>query len=187
MTNRRLALAALVLGFLAPAVAVAQGLGDTAAREREKRAKEAVKKAAPARVFTGEDLAVGRPPGQTATASESSGAVPEAESPAESGPPPLEDPQAAVRPYIENLRQAQGRVEAVEARIRELSGKLNPMSTRFIYGGSGSNSANEEAAVRQQLQEAESELREARAAVTTASQAMEDARQGRAPLIPNPE
>ena len=61
------------------------------------------------------------------------------------------------------------------------------MSTTFIYGASGSNSANEEAEVRSQLQEAEGELREARMALTAANQAMEDARRGRAPLIPNPE
>jgi hypothetical protein len=182
VTVRRLGLAALVLGVLAPALAAAQGLGDTATREREKRAKQAAQTAAPARVFTDKDLDEGRPPGQAAPAGTSATApAPEA------GPPPLEDPQAAVRPYIESLRQAQARVEAVGARIRELSGKLNPMSTTFIYGASGSNSANEEAAVRQQLQEAESELREARVALTAASQAMEDARRGRAPLIPNPE
>jgi hypothetical protein len=186
MTIRRFGFAALVLGLLAPALAVAQGLGDTAAREREKRAKQAVKNAAPARVFTEADLDAGRPPGQAEAAGQSATA-PAHEAPTEAGPPPLEDPQAAVRPYIENLRQAQARVEAVEARMRELQGKLNPMSTTFIYGASGSNSANEEAEVRQQLREAESEMREARTALTAASQAMEDARQGRAPLIPNPE
>jgi hypothetical protein len=187
VTVRRFGLAALVLGLLAPVLAAAQGLGDTAARERDKRAKQAVKNAAPARVFTDEDLDAGRPPGQAAAAGKSATAAPAPEAPADAGPPPLEDPQAAVRPYIENLRQAQARVEAVEARVRELSGKLNPMSTTFIYGALGSNSANEEAEVRQHLQEAESELREARTALTVASQAMEDARQGRAPLIPNPE
>jgi hypothetical protein len=185
MTIRRFGFAALVLGLLAPALAAAQGLGDTAAREREKRAKQAVKNAAPARVFTEADLDAGRPPGQAEAAGQST--APAHEAPTEAGPPPLEDPQAAVRPYIENLRQAQARVEAVEARMRELQGKLNPMSTTFIYGASGSNSANEEAEVRQQLQEAESEMREARVALTAASQAMEDARRGRAPLIPNPE
>jgi uncharacterized protein YukE len=183
VTGRRLVLA-VVLG-LAPGVAAAQGLGDTAAREREKRAKQVVTKAAPA--FTNEDLEAGRPPGQATTSTDSPVATAVAEPPAEGGPPPLEDPQAAVRPYIENQRQAQARVETVEARIRELSGKLNPMSTSFIYGSSGSNSANEELEVRQQLREAEDELREARTALAAASQAMEDARRGRAPLIPVPE
>ena len=185
MTNHRLVLAAFVLGFLAPGVAVGQGLGDTAARERDKRAKQVVKKATPA--FTNEDLEARRPPGQVTTATASSAAAPPTESPAESGPPPLEDRQAEVRPYIENLHQAQARVEAVEARIRQLSTKLNPMSTSFIYGSSGSNSANEELEVRQQLRDAEIELREARTALTAASQAMEDAQRGRAPLIPIPE
>lgn len=143
-----------------------------------------MKKAAPA--FTDEDLAAGRPPGQAA-AGESPGAAPAADSTEEGGPPPLEDPQAAVRPYIESLRQAQARVEAVEARIRSLSVKLNPMNTAFIYGAYGSNSANEEAQVRQQLQEADQELRDARTALAAASQAMEDARRGRTPPIPNPE
>jgi hypothetical protein len=186
VTGHRLVLAAFVLG-LAPCVAAAQGLGDTAAREREKRAKQVVKKAAPAPAFTNEDLEAGRPPGEATTVSDSPVAAPVTESPAESGPPPLVDPQAAVRPYIENLRQAQARVETVETRIRELSGKLNPMSGSFIYGSSGSNSANEELEVRQQLREAEDELREARTALAAASQAMEDARRGRAPLIPVPQ
>ena len=189
MTVRRLGLAALVLGVMAPALAAAQGLGDTATREREKRAKQAARTAAPARVFTDEDLTEGRPPGQAAAGGTSATArapAPAPDASTEDGPPPLEDPQAAVRPYIENLRRAQAQVEAVEARIRELSGKLNPMSTTFIYGASGSNSANEEAEVRQQLQEAEGQLREARSGLAAANQAMEDARRGRAPLIPNP-
>jgi hypothetical protein len=47
-------LAVLLLAVLLPASAAAQGLGDTAAREQKKR--EEKKAAAPARVFTNQDL-----------------------------------------------------------------------------------------------------------------------------------
>ena len=186
MRSAHLAIAAFVVALL-PALALGQGLGDTAARERERRAKRTPEKTTPSRTFTNEDLDAGRPPGQAVTAGEAVAPPPAPEAPSEGGGAPLEDPQAALRPYIEGLRQAQSRVEAVEARIRELSAKLNPMSTTFIYGATGSNNANEEAEVRQQLQETEAELREARGALAAANEALEDARRGRAPLGPNPE
>lgn len=66
MSARSSALA-LGLAFLVPAGAAAQGLGDTAAREREKRIKDAAAtKQEPARVFTNDDLGEGRKPGDPA-------------------------------------------------------------------------------------------------------------------------
>jgi hypothetical protein len=63
-------LAAAVL--LAPAAARGQGLGDTAAREKQKR--EAQKKDQPKRVFTNDDLPVGGVPAKDASsAAEASG------------------------------------------------------------------------------------------------------------------
>jgi predicted nucleic acid-binding Zn-ribbon protein len=58
------------------------------------------------------------------------------------------------------------------------------MSGSFIYGASGSNSANEEAEVRDQLNQAEGELNAARQAVVTANQALQDFKQGRASAPP---
>ena len=57
---------AVVALALFPAVAPAQGLGDTAAREKQKREQQkgdAANKDAPKRVFTNEDLPVGGVPG----------------------------------------------------------------------------------------------------------------------------
>ena len=72
MTARRILTVFALLALAVPAGAAAQGLGDTAARQREKRAKQAQQKKPEARVFTDADLAVGRPPeakGSGATAS----------------------------------------------------------------------------------------------------------------------
>jgi DNA repair exonuclease SbcCD ATPase subunit len=172
---------ATVVGLLAVALPVsgaAQGLGDAAARERARREKEQqTKKEAP--VLTNEDLEKGRPPGAAPAAAEgaSSTGVESREAPRES--PPLEDRLAAERPYLDALKEAQTRLSQLESRIQELGAKLNPMSGSFIYGATGSNSANEEAEVRAQLRQAESELTEARQAVQAANQALQEFRQGR--------
>jgi cob(I)alamin adenosyltransferase len=77
-------------------------------------------------------------------------------------------------------------VSQVEARIQEFQAKLNPMSTSFIYGSQGSNSANEEAQVRAALTRAEAELAEARRALAAANESLEGARQGRPPAASTP-
>lgn len=189
MSGRRAAIVFSVLALLLPAAGAAQGLGDTAAREKEKRAKqEKAAKKAESRVFTNEDLNEGRPPdskpGPAASAGSGSAPAPEpsAESPEAA---PQVDPQEAVRPQIDALQQAQAHAAAVEARVNDLAAKLNPMSGSFIYGSQGSNDANDEAETRQQLQAAEAELREARAAVSQANQALDDARRGRFPSSPS--
>jgi hypothetical protein len=182
MTLDRLVVTSFAVALSLPALGAAQGLGDTAAREREKRAAQvAEKKKEPARVFTNDDLSAGRPApekgkGQKEAAPAGPGepaASPPPESP-EPEPPP--DPQAAIRPQIEALRDAEERVAEAEQRVAAFAGMLNPMSGTYIYGPSGSNSANDEAAVRQQLQQAEESLREARAAVAAANEAVEEAR-----------
>ena len=173
-----------ILGLLAlvlPRVTAAQGLGDTAAREREKRTKQAQEKKAEAKVFTNDDLSAGRPPGAPAPgATDASSPAPETSAGGE--PAPVEpDRLTEEKPYIEAVRSAQEQVASTEARIRELSEKLNPMSGSFIYGSQGSNSANEEAQVREGLREAEARLIEARQALASANQGIQDFRRGLAP------
>jgi len=70
---------------------------------------------------------------------------------------------------------------APEAQVRELSDKLNPMSVSYIYGAGGSNDANEELRVREELRQAESGLLAARQGVEAANRNLEDFRQGRTP------
>jgi len=72
-------------------------------------------------------------------------------------------------------------VTRAEGQIRELSGKLNPMSLSYIYGSGGSNDANEELRVREQLRQAESDLQAARQGVEAANRNLQDVRQGRQP------
>jgi hypothetical protein len=176
MTVRRIATVLGLLALVLPGLAAAQGLGDAAARERARRAKQdASKKAA---VLTNEDLDKGRPPAAERTGGEgASSAAASAGDYRES--PPIEDRLAPERPYLDAIMAAQTRVSQVESRVQELGAKLNPMSGSYIYGATGSNSANEEAEVREQLRQAESELNEARQAVVAANQALQDFRQGR--------
>jgi hypothetical protein len=179
MSAGRTATLLVLLALVLPGLAAAQGLGDLAARERAKRAKQESAKKAP--LITNEDLDKGRPAGAASTSGEgASSTVPEGggDSPAS---PPIEDRFAAERAYLDAVQAARDRVAAVESRIQGLQAKLNPMSGSFIYGASGSNSANEEAEVRAQLQQAEGELSGARQALVEANQALEDVHQGRSP------
>jgi hypothetical protein len=164
-----------VLALGLPTLGAAQGLGDAAARERARR--DGARKPAPARTFTNEDLSEGRPPGAGAS---------ESVAPAEGGAPvstseapPEESRRTQEAPLIAALDEAQGQVASAEARVKSLQDKLNPMSSDFIFGATGSNSANEDAEVREQLTQAQAQLLEARQAVTASAQALADFRQGR--------
>jgi hypothetical protein len=175
----RTAILLVLLALVLPGIASAQGLGDVAARERAKRAKQEAAKKTP--VITNEDLDKGRPAGAASTSGEgASSTVPEGGGDAPASPP-LEDRFAAERAYLDAVQAARGRVAALESRIQELQAKLNPMNGSFIYGPTGSNSANEEAEVRSQLQQAEGELDGARQALVDANQALEDVQRGRSP------
>jgi hypothetical protein len=55
------------------------------------------------------------------------------------------------------------------------------MSGSFIFGATGSNDANEDLQVREEMRQAEARLVEARQALAAANQALQDFRQGRAP------
>ena len=178
MTVRRVATVLGLLAFVLPAVVTAQGLGDVAARERAKR--EAAKKPAEAKVLTNEDLDKGRPPGTERTGGERASAPASEESRSEAPTsPPMEDRLASERSYLDAIQAAQTRVSEIEQQIQNLRSKLNPMSGSFIYGASGSNSANEEAQVRDQLSRAEGELNAARQTVVEANQALADFKRGR--------
>lgn len=177
MTVRRIATVLGLLALVLPGLAAAQGVGDAAARERARRAKqETAKKAA---VLTNEDLDKGRPPAAERTGGEEAASSAAASAGDYRESPPIEDRLAPERPYLDAIMAAQTRLSQVESRIQELAAKLNPMSGSFIYGASGSNSANEEAEVRDELRQAESELDEARQAVVAANQALGEFRQGR--------
>jgi cell division protein FtsB len=177
---RRLLL--VLLALVVPGLAAAQGLGDVAARERQKRAAAGPR--AKPRVLSNDDL---RKDEAGKAASEATAASPESSSDSPSAPgsesAPESEEAAAQRGRLE---QAQAEVDstraavmAAEARVKDLGDKLNPMSTSFIYGAGGSNDANEELRVRQALQQAEGELGQARDALVRANRSYEDVRQGR--------
>jgi hypothetical protein len=162
-----------------PALGTAQGLGDAAAREKARRA--AARKAE-ARTFTNDDLSAGRPPGAAVEpgAATEGGASPDAGAPASTNDGSLAESRRTLEaPFIDAVNAAQGEVAAAEARVTSLQNKLNPMSGDFIYGATGSNNANEEAEVRQQLTEAQAQLQAARQALTASAQALADFREGR--------
>jgi hypothetical protein len=181
MTARRTWTVLALLALALPAGAAAQGLGDSAAQERAKRAKQAPEKKGDAKVFTNEDLSAGRPPDAKASGAAAASA-PAPEATGGGGEVPAEpDRLAEEQPYIQAIRSAQEQVASVQARIQELSAKLNPMSGSFIYGSGGSNSANEEAQVRAALSQAEGQLLAARQALAAANENIQDFRRRRTP------
>jgi len=180
MTPRRIAFVSGLLSAALVTPLAAQGLGDTAARERAKRSAQEQAKKEPAKVFTNEDLNHGRPAG----AKPESGSTDAPPSPASEGqtpPEPAEDRLAQERPFLDAIIAARAEVTRAESRVRQLSDKLNPMSMGYIYGAGGSNDANEELRVREELRQAASELQAARQGVEAANRNLEDFRQGRQP------
>jgi hypothetical protein len=176
---RSLPLALLVL--LGPGLVLAQGLGDAAARERQKR--EASGHEEKARVLTNDDL-----PKSNEGSASTAAAAPEAS--AESSPQRDSDHRATGDEKAgTELEKAQARVEearaavvAAEERVKALGDKLNPMSPSFIYGGASQGDlVAEEAQTREELRQAEAELADARDALVKATQAAEDVRLRRAP------
>jgi len=185
MNARRVAIALGLVVLAGVTAGSAQGLGDTAARERQRRKKEAeAKKTAPS--FTNADLEKDHPPAtpgekpSSPTASEGSATPPGRRSGEMSEP--VDAHADSERPYRDAVSDAQSKVASLEARIKELGEKLNPMSGSFIYGATGSNSANEEAQVRDQLRQAEAELPEARQQLADATRALDEAAQNRISL-----
>jgi chromosome segregation ATPase len=185
---RRVSLALALL--LIPPALCAQSLGDAAARERQKREKETGKK--PPRSYTNADLRKEEPKkdgdkeGQAAAENAAKEAqrerderVIEAERTAEESSSSPQGGGARVAQAQAQLDAAQSAVDGIEARIRDLRDKLNPMSGTFIYGPGGSGMPNEEQQIRQDLKDAETQLADVRKALADATQALQDARQGR--------
>ena len=90
----------------------------------------------------------------------------------DSGAPPPSEPDRneLERPYLDAITEAQAEVTHAQTRVQALGDKLNPMSTSYIYGAGGSNDANEELRVRDEMRQAERELEAARQKVVTANQ-----------------
>jgi hypothetical protein len=170
--------------------AFAQGIGDVAARERQRR-EELKRTRPPVRVFGNEDLPQSEPETDAKKNAEPSTApaspAGSASGSQEGGSP--DDAASVMARRQERIAEAEGaeraaraEVEQIEARIRELQDMLNPMSTRYVYGAASSgDAAGAEARARSELQQSETRLVEARKALAAATAAAEDARLGRLP------
>ncbi|HVO12161.1 MAG TPA: hypothetical protein VMX54_15580 [Vicinamibacteria bacterium] len=170
--------------LLLPWPAGAQGLGDAAAREKERRSREAQagKKAEPA-TYTNDDL-----PNQ-APAKKQDGQQPpaagQAPAPEPSSPGPLAQRAAAEQEYQDKVDAAQKEVDALDARLKRLQASLNPMSPTYIYGGTGGATANDEMRVRNEMRDTETQLAAARQALETAKNELSEFRLGRRPVSPS--
>ena len=178
-------LVALVLAL--PGLALAQGQGDAAAREKQKRQATPNKTK---RVITNDDLRKDEPDkkaeGQGASPAQESGSAPspsnsQAERESRSHTASESDSrQQAIDQAQAQVDSARSAVVAAEARVKELGDKLNPMSPSFIYGQAQTgDAAGEEMRTREALRAAEAELTGAREGLVQANKNFEDVRQGR--------
>jgi len=171
--------------LLLPWPAGAQGIGDAAAHEKERRSKEAQaggKKAEPA-TYTNDDLPGSKSPtkkeeGQQAAPAGTNQATPATES---SSPGPLAQRAAAEREYQDKVDAAQKDVDTLEARLKELQASLNPMSPTYVYGGTVGGTANGEMRVQKEMRDTEAQLTAARQALETAKNELSELRLGRRP------
>ena len=179
-------LVALVLAL--PGLALAQGLGDAAAREKQKR--QTTPKSKTTRVITNDDLPKDEPgkkaEGQGASPAQESGSAAspsnsQAERESRSHTASESDSrQQAIDQAQTQVESARSAVIAAEARVKELGDKLNPMSPSFIYGQAQTgDAAGEEMRTREALRAAEAELTGAREGLVQANKNLEDVRQGR--------
>lgn len=162
------ALTALALA----AGASAQGIGDVAAREREKR--KAAGTPAEKRSFDNVDLEQGRPAGTKSDAPASKPAA--AEEPAAGGSP--DDAQRArVRAAEESVQAAEKEVARLEGRQQEIQDMLNPMSVKYVFGQARSMDATaEEQRLKDELAGLPARIEAAKKAVIDAQRAVADAR-----------
>jgi hypothetical protein len=132
--------ALLAVLLLLPASLAAQGLGDAAARERQKR--EAKTPTAPARVFTNRDLPAETTPAVPSDEGAAAAAAPAAAAPAEGDPaaagaPVPEDPMEKER-RERKLLEAEWRVRFANAReqlaIAEERSWVEVVRTEFYQG-----------------------------------------------------
>ena len=180
--------AVIVLLLAGAAGARAQGIGDAAARERQKRAAQQKAKE-PARVYGNQDL----PQHEPEKGDQKKGGTKAAE-PAPAPPPvggesggsdatsELAARRARVAQAESAVATAKAQVDRLEARLRELQDMLNPMSGTYIYGARASGDvASQEARVRDELRQTEAGLGDARKALDAANHDLEDAQLGRMP------
>ncbi|MCG6926727.1 MAG: hypothetical protein LJF30_15630 [Acidobacteria bacterium] len=185
MSRRGTSLALAAFALLAlPAVSTAQGIGDAAARARQERESQGSegKKTAP-RSYSNDDLEglAERTNEDSEGTVSTTGVTSSSAGPAESRGPTREEGGAGdLERFEEALTRAQGRVQTLEAQVEDLQQRLNPMSTTYVYGGTGgpvgATQADEERRVRRELAVAERQLAQAREAVTSAENALARAR-----------
>jgi hypothetical protein len=191
MANRAL-MAALALLAL-PVLASAQGLGDAAKSERDRRAKAGQPTQEPGKVYSNEDLNKGRPPAdskdgaqtQSQPPSASSGNQPALETSVEPSATELIEQKANREKEFEAaIDAARARVAEIEKHMNELAARLDVRSTTFVHGAGGSLDVNEEARIRAELAEQPARLEAAKRAVAAAEEALVDFQNGRADAVP---
>jgi hypothetical protein len=186
----RALLVALVLAL--PGLALGQGLGDAAAREKQKRQTT---KSKTTRVLTNDDLRKDEP--DKDKKAEGQGASPALESGSSGSSTPSQAERESRQPagasegdtQQQALEQAQNQVDsarsaviAAEARVKELGDKLNPMSPSYVYGqANAADATGEEIRTREALKAAEAELAGVRDALVQANKNFEDVRLRRKP------
>ncbi len=183
------ACALALLGW--PAALAAQGLGDFADKERARRATETKdEKADPRPVYTDHDLKAYRPAGSEDDEDDEDGQDREDRGSEDEDEDENEEQRLADRQRVrgrsdpnraqrDETSQAQSRVDRMEARIRELNGKLNPMSRDYVYGQARSvDAANEEIQIRQELSDLEGQLQGARQDLVEANAELSSADRG---------
>lgn len=160
MSVRGLTLAGAVVLLALPALGWAQGLGDVAAAARKEREQRAGADRQPVRSFTNDDLPEREDSPESADSTTAQEPRPSREGSS------ADRPSGTARQRAEELDRARTRVERLEAKVEELQQRLNPMSTTYIYGGTGGpaggGQSDQEIAVRRQLQATEQQLEEAR-------------------------
>jgi chromosome segregation ATPase len=188
----RLALVLAALGL--PAAVAAQGLGDTAARERERREKEQqAKKGEEAPVYTNHDLDAIRPPDADDDSEDGDSSASEASDSGREEAPSrpagrIRGRDDDLRPYRDGLSNAQAEVDQIQDQIQELNSRLNPMSRNYVYGAAQSgDAAGEEIRIKNELAELEERLGDARQDLAVATEALQAARDGREPNLSSDE
>jgi hypothetical protein len=176
---KRILLLCVPLLLLLPGPAGAQGLGDAAKRERQKRQAVPAKTGEP-RVFDNDDLDAGKPPKKPGE--EDAAAAAPAQATADPGPD-LEESRAAqdrerLAAAEQGVADAEARLAAVQARVQELKDKLNPMSPSYVFGAASTGMAapGADMRIREELQQAEAEAADAQRGVEDARRLLDAVR-----------
>ncbi len=145
----RLIVAPLLVLALPLSPALGQGLGDAAARERAKRGKQGGQ----GPTFSNDDLERGKP--------KDSGKKKEGEEEGKPAPPPTSPDLEPAPPPAAPATPDPPDIAGIEAKIKEVQDKLNPMSSNYVHGAFGSLDPNEEARLRSELSRLQAELAKA--------------------------